>query len=79
MSEKNIDVLAVMDAAIMRNGHRGDNPMELKMQRDARAAVAELIDSAIGATSEVLHDGASSRAACDRLIAAIAACVAANT
>ena len=38
-----LDVLAVMDAAILRNGHRGDNPGELRMQQEARAAVAELI------------------------------------
>ena len=37
-----LDVLAVMDAAILRNGHRGDNPVELRMQQEARAAVAEL-------------------------------------
>ena len=43
MSDEKIDVLAVMDAAIMRNGHRGDNPGELAMQKKARAAVAELI------------------------------------
>ena len=41
-----LDVLAVMDAAILRNGHRGDNPGELRMQQEARAAVAELIEAA---------------------------------
>ena len=40
-----VDVLAVLEAAILRNGHRGDNPVELRMQQEARAAVAELIEA----------------------------------
>jgi hypothetical protein len=36
------------------------------------AAVAELIEATEQATEERLHDGASSRAACDRLVAALA-------
>lgn len=35
-------VLAVMDAAIARNGHRGDLPIELEAQQRARAAVEQM-------------------------------------
>lgn len=38
-----------------------------------RARYAELVAAAKAATDEVTHDGASSRAACDRLIQALAA------
>ena len=46
--------------------------------RKARAAVAELIEAAKAATAQVLHNGTSSREACERLDAAWRACVAAN-
>ncbi len=46
MNDNKIDVLAVMDAAIMRNAHRGDNIIELAMQKDARTAVFDLIQAA---------------------------------
>jgi len=32
-----------MDAAAMRNGHRGDNPLEISAQSEARDAVADLL------------------------------------
>lgn len=41
-----IDVLAAMDSAIMRNGHRGDNQLEIQNQREARDGIAELIEVA---------------------------------
>lgn len=47
-----------------------------EQQAEAHAlfdAIAELIEAAREATEEKLHDGASSRAACDRLIAALRA------
>lgn len=38
-----VDVLAVIDAAIVRNGHRGDSPLEISAQQEARDAIEALI------------------------------------
>lgn len=62
-----IDPLAVLDSVIQRSGHVLAHDVV-----QARADFAALVKAAIVATDEVLHDGASSRAACDRLIAALA-------
>ena len=63
-----VDVLAVMrDAAAWM-----PNVVEAQRVREASAAVAELIEAGKGATEEKMHDGASSKAACDRLVAALA-------
>lgn len=67
-----VDVLAVMENATQKLGVNWPNSQQ--DLREARAAVAELIDAGRAATAEVMHDGASSRAACDRLIAALARC-----
>lgn len=59
--------LAVMDADRYPLGTRQRAEM-IK----AQAAVAELVEAAKAATEEKMHDGASSREACDRLVAALA-------
>lgn len=79
MSAK-VDVLAVMDAEITDLSQICDAEevreycfrQREAVLREARAAVAELIDAAKLATEEKYHDGASSREACDRLVAALA-------
>ena len=79
MSES-IDVLAVMrrdatDAARLRSPQ--DSAYVGRCAVDsviAMANVSELIEAGFAATEERMHDGASSEAACDRLVAAIAAC-----
>ena len=90
MSDEKIDVLAVMDGLCeVADEHQDEGPSGCgyasdklsKLRADgpeARAAVAELIEAARAATAMVMHDGTSSREACDRLDAAWRACVAAN-
>jgi hypothetical protein len=65
VSAPKVDVLAWFDDYIRRCGAYDDGT-------PIRAAVAELIEAAKLATEEKYHDGASSREACDRLVAAIA-------
>jgi len=84
MSEKPFDVLETM-ARLVGNtrtmaGLSGDPRMReaLREGEKARDVVAELIEAARKATEMVMHDGTSSREACDRLDAAWRACVAAN-
>ena len=71
-----VDVLAVLDEAhdwLYRSSEcRGDDERAERV-KCVRAAVAELIEAARGATEERYHDGVSSKAACDRLVAALAA------
>lgn len=74
-----VDVLRVMrDAAheldpLCFLDDRSKKSRKLGTQLDeARAAVAELIEAARGATEERYHNGASSKAACDRLVAVLA-------
>ena len=57
MSDDKIDALAAMDAAIMRNRHRGDNPGELAMQQKARDAVAALIEVVDGVATHLIGYG----------------------
>lgn len=78
-----VDVLAVMDRALSAcEAHTartvfvgGDQGFRRVSDNygipEARAAVAELIEAGMAATEEKMHDGASSREACDRLVAAL--------
>ena len=91
MSDEKIDVLAVMEGLCeVADEHQDEGPSGYGWASDklcklraegpeARAAVAELIEAAKAATEMVMHDGNSSKAACERLDAAWRACVAANT
>lgn len=65
-----VDVLACLEHAFI--SLRIDGRVTESDQIDlARAAVAELIEAGMAATEEKMHDGASSREACDRLVAAL--------
>jgi len=83
MSEKN-DVLVVMrrdatDATRLRS--QQDSAYARRRAAESVIAIAyvtELIEAAQAATAVVMHDGTSSREACERLDAAWRACVAAN-
>ena len=78
MSDENIDVLAVIERAEFEQRDWGDDNLADTF-RLALDAVAELIEAAKAATEMVMHDGNSSKAACERLGAAWRACVAANS
>ena len=79
-----IDVLAVMrrdatDATILRS--QQDSRYARQRAPESVIAIAnviELIEAAKAATAQVMHNGTSSREACERLDAAWRACVAAN-
>ena len=66
-----LDVLSVMQDGIADYTESGHEGLASDMT-EAHNAVAELIEAATDATEERMHDGASSRAACDRLVAALA-------
>lgn len=71
-----MNVLAVMDRdaelALSWNGRaKPESQQAFRESQEARAAVAELIAAGMAATEEKMHDGASSREACERLIAAL--------
>ncbi len=84
MSEK-MDVLAVLSEVPELYTLCTTDPTNQRLVgcakriRKARNAIAELIEAAQKATEMVMHDGTSSREACERLDAAWRACVAANT
>ncbi|WP_141057047.1 hypothetical protein [Stenotrophomonas rhizophila] len=71
---RSVDVLAVMSRIENKVSCSDFWDVSITDLINARAAVAvaELIEAGMAATEEKMHDGASSRKACERLVAALA-------